>query len=65
MDNPKTLTTLGTQDMGRQLTLEKTEGVITNEQSKDTGNTGHTRHGTTINVRENRRSNHEWTIQRH
>jgi hypothetical protein len=28
-----------------------------NGQSKDTGNTGHTRHGTTINVRENRFSN--------
>ena len=35
MDNPETLTSLGTQDTGQ------------------------------INVRENRRANKEWTIQRH
>jgi len=28
------------------LTLEKTEGAINNRQSRDTGNIGHTRHGT-------------------
>jgi len=29
--------------------LEKTEGVIKNEQSKETGNFGYTRHRTTTN----------------
>jgi hypothetical protein len=33
MNNPEKLTTLGTQD----------EGAIRNEQSRETGNTGHTR----------------------
>ena len=40
MDNPETLATLGTQEIGRR-------------QRKQ------------INVRENRRGNQEWTIQRH
>jgi hypothetical protein len=39
--------------------------VHKNGQSRDTGNTGYTRHRTKINVRENRRGNLEWTIQRH
>jgi hypothetical protein len=43
MDNPETL-----------VTLEKTEEVIKNGQSRDIGN-----------IRENRRGNQEWTIQRH
>jgi len=38
MDNPETLET-----------LEKTEGAIKNEQSRDTGNIGHTRHRTKAN----------------
>jgi hypothetical protein len=41
--------------------VEKTEGAIKNGQSRDTGNTGRMK----INVRENRRGNQEWTIQRH
>ena len=43
MDNPETLAT-----------LEKTEEVIKNGQSRDIGN-----------IRENRRRNQEWTIQRY
>jgi hypothetical protein len=61
MDNTETLTTLGTHDTGRKQTnkqtIEKTEGVIKNEQSRDTDNIGYTRHRTKtnkqINVREN------------
>jgi hypothetical protein len=49
MDNPETLATLGTQDTGQR--LEKTKGAIKNGQSRDTGNIGHTRHGS--KVREN------------
>jgi hypothetical protein len=37
MDNPETLATLATQDE------ENTEGAINNGQSRDTGNSGHTR----------------------
>jgi hypothetical protein len=43
MDNPEILAT-----------LEKTEEVIKNGQSRDIGN-----------IRENRRGNQEWTIQIH
>jgi hypothetical protein len=60
MDNPKKLATWGTQDTGQR--LEKNEMAIKNGQSKETGNIGYTRHRT--KVRENRRGNQEWTIQR-
>ena len=40
MDNPETLTTLGTQDTGQR--LEKTKGAIKNGQSRDTDNSGYT-----------------------
>jgi 3-phenylpropionate/cinnamic acid dioxygenase small subunit len=60
MDNPKKLATVGTQDTGQR--LEKTEMAIKNGQSKETGNIGYTRHMT--KVRENRRGNQEFTIQR-
>jgi hypothetical protein len=46
MDNPKTLTILGTQDTEQR--LEKTKGAIKNGQSRDSGNIGHTRHRTKI-----------------
>ena len=59
MDNPETLSTLGTQDTGRR--LEKTKGAINNGQSRDTANIGNTRHGT--KDRENQRGNQEWTIR--
>jgi hypothetical protein len=65
MDNPETQVTPSTQDTGRKKTLENTEGAIKNGQSRDTGNAGYTRHRTKINVREYRRDNQEWTIQRH
>ena len=39
----------------QQYTLEKTEIAIMDGQSRDTA----------INVRENRRGNYGWTIQRH
>ena len=32
------------QTMRKQYTIEKTERAIKNEQSRDTGNIGHTRH---------------------
>ena len=44
MNNPEMMATLGTQDTG----------TIKNEQSRDNGNIGYTRH----------RGNQEWTIQR-
>ena len=65
MDIPETLATPVTQDTGRKSTLENTEGAIKNGQSRDTGNTGYTRHRTKINVRKYRRCNQEWTIQNH
>jgi hypothetical protein len=57
MNNPETLATLETQDTGRRCNQEWTtprhwthktqdEGAIKNEQPRDTGNTGHTRHRT-------------------
>ena len=60
MDNPETLTTLGTQDTGQR--LEKTKGAIKNGQSRNSDNIGYTRHRTKI--RENQRGNQEWTIQK-
>ena len=67
MNNTETLTTLGTHDTGRKqtnkYTLEKTEGAIKNEQSRDTDNIGYTRFSIktnkTIKVRETRRGNQE------
>ena len=53
MDNPETLATLDTQDTGQR--LENTKGAIKNEQSRDTGHIGYTRHRT--KVRENQRGN--------
>jgi hypothetical protein len=61
MDNPETVTTLGTQDTGQR--LEKTKGTIKNGRSRDTDNIGYTRHR--LKIRENQRDNQEWTIQRH
>jgi hypothetical protein len=61
MDNPETLVTFGTQEIGQR--LEKTEGSIKNGQSRDTGNIWYTRYRT--KVRENRRVNQEQTIQIH
>jgi hypothetical protein len=49
MDHSETLATLGTQDTEQR--LEKTKGVIKNGPFRDSGNIGHTRHGT--KVREN------------
>jgi hypothetical protein len=63
MNSPETLATLDIQDRGRRQ-LEKTEGAIKNEQSRDTGNIGYTRQRTKT-VRENRSCNEEFTIQRH
>jgi hypothetical protein len=63
MDNPETQATLGTQDTGQTIQRHWQHWAHKNGQSKDTGNIGHTRHRT--KVRENQRSNQEWTIQRH
>ena len=60
MDNPETLTTLGTQDTGQR--LEKIKGAIKNGQSRNSDNIRYTRHRTKI--RENQRGNQEWTIQK-
>ena len=60
MDNPETLTTLGTQDTGQR--LEKTKGTIKNEQSRNSDNIGYTKHRT--KVTEKQRGNQEWTIQK-
>jgi hypothetical protein len=61
MGNTETLVTLATQDTGKM--LEKTQGQIKNGQSRDSGSIGYTRQRT--KVRENTRTNEEWTIQRH
>ena len=53
MDNAEKLVTLGIQDTGQR--LEKTKGAIKNGQSRETGNTGYTRHRT--KVRENQSCN--------
>ena len=60
MDNPETLTTLGTQDTGQR--LQKSKGAIKHGQSRNCDNIGYTRHRTKI--RENQRGNQEWTIQK-
>ena len=39
IDNPGKMGILGTQDMGRTKTLEKTEGTVMNGQSRETGST--------------------------
>jgi hypothetical protein len=44
--------------------LGKIEGATKNGQSRETGNIVYTRHRAKINVKENRRGNQEWTIQR-
>ena len=49
MDHSETLATLGTLDTEQR--LEKTKGAIKNGPFRDSGNIGHTRHGT--KVREN------------
>ena len=64
MDNPETLTTLGTQDTGQINVRENRKGqqrmdnpeILTSLGTQDTGQ---------INVRENRRGNKECTIQRY
>jgi hypothetical protein len=43
MDNPETLSTLGTQDTG-QINLRENRGAIKHRQSRETGNKGYTRH---------------------
>ena len=48
MSSPETPVTLGTQYTG-QINLRKTEGVIKNKQSIDTGNIGYTIHRTKTN----------------
>ena len=68
MDNPQKLSIKGTQDEDKQnkQTLENTVGAIKDGQSTETGNKGYTRQRQTkqINVREYRRGNQRWTIQR-
>ena len=60
MDNPETLTTLGTQvTWGRKQTKQ---GAIRNGQSRDSGNIGYTSH---VRTKTNKsRGNQEWTIHR-
>ena len=65
MDNPETLATLGTQDTGRRETKQGQSRMdnpetLTTLGTQDTGR----RQTKQINVRENRRGNQEWTIQR-
>ena len=45
MKNLETLSTLSTQDTG-QINVRETEGAIKNEESRDTGSIGYTRHRT-------------------
>ena len=40
------------------------KGTIIKGESSETGNIGYTRHRIYINVREYRRDNHKWRIQR-
>jgi len=42
MNSPEIPVTLGTQETGK-INVRETEGVIKNEQSRDTGNIGYTR----------------------
>ena len=65
MDTPETLATLSTQNKRQKKELVKTKGAIKNGHSRDTGNIEHTKQRTNKNVRENRRGNQEWTLQRH
>ena len=55
MDNPETVTTLGTQDTGQR--LEKTKGTIKNGRSRDTDNIGYTRHRLKTNKTTNKTQN--------
>ena len=45
MNHPETHVTSGTQNTGH-INVRETKGVIKNEQSRDTGNTGYTKHRT-------------------
>ena len=54
------MATLGTQNTGQR--LEKAKGAIKNQQFRESGNIGYTRHRT--KVRESQRGNQESTIQR-
>jgi hypothetical protein len=59
MNNPEILATLVTQDTERRQTKQ---GATRNEQPRDTGNIGYTRHRTKTNKT---RGNQEWTTQRY
>jgi hypothetical protein len=55
MENPEKVATLGTQDTGQR--LEKAKGAIKNQQSRESGNIGYTRHGTKRNKTKNTTQN--------